>query len=247
MKNCITKLTSSAAMFITAIMLSGCFGSGNGTTADTTVPTTTAAPSVSGTTDTATTLSVTVNEDGTGYYYVRFTGDPTPTVAEVQAGGSFAMTANVAATPAISGLIFNTPYTIYFVAKDAAGNVQGAVQSVAVTTAPTTTTGYVTQGGLTWMPVTFSDTWANADNYCTNTNINGVIGWRLPTQEELATLYAAYPNNSNSTVLADQAWILSFTWSSTQYSAGIYNGIDLYWGGALMDFVRNPHFVTCVR
>lgn len=95
---------------------------------DLTAPITTAAPQVSGTTATATTLSVTISENGTGYYLVQ------PTVAAVEAGTSFAMTANVAATPAIGGLTASTAYKIYFVAKDAANNVQAAVQSVNVTT-----------------------------------------------------------------------------------------------------------------
>jgi hypothetical protein len=58
-----------------------------------------------------------------------------PSVVAVQAGTSFAMTANVAATPGITGLAAATAYKVYFVAKDAVNNVQGAVQNVAVTTA----------------------------------------------------------------------------------------------------------------
>ena len=104
-------------------------------TLDTVATTTTAGPSVSGTTDTATTLSATLNENGTGYYLVQAFAAAAPDVAAVQAGTSFAMTANVAATPAIGGLTAATAYKIYFVAKDAANNVQAAVQSVAVTTA----------------------------------------------------------------------------------------------------------------
>jgi len=118
----------------------------NGVAADTTAPVNTVAPSVSGTTHTATTLSATLNEAGTGYYLVQAAAAAVPTVAQVQAGTAFAMTANVAATPAITGLTASTAYKVYFVAKDAAGNVQAAVQSVAVTTtaapdltAPTTT------------------------------------------------------------------------------------------------------------
>ena len=111
-------------------------------------PTTTAGPSVSGTTDTTTTLSATINENGTGYYLVQEAAVAAPTIAAVLAGTSFAMSGGVATTQAISGLVALTPYKIYFVAKDAAGNVQAAVQSVDVTTtaepdltAPTTTAG----------------------------------------------------------------------------------------------------------
>lgn len=102
--------------------------------ADVTPPVTTAAPSVSGTTSTATTLSVTINKNGTGYYLVQLATAATPSVAAVQAGTSFAMTGNVEATQSIGGLAPSTAYKIYFAAKDAANNVQAAVQSVVVTT-----------------------------------------------------------------------------------------------------------------
>ena len=135
----VTVLVSHGSVKIDSITIS------NG---DTTAPATTAAPAVSGTTDTATTLSVTIDENGTGYYLVQAAAAAAPDVAAVQAGTSFAMTANVAATPAIGGLTASTAYKIYFVAKDAANNVQAAVQSVDVTTtaapdvtAPTTTAG----------------------------------------------------------------------------------------------------------
>lgn len=121
---------------------------------DVTPPTTTVAPSVAGTTSTGTTLSVTINENGTGYYLVLPAAAAAPSVAAVQAGTSFAMTANVAATPAISGLVFSTAYKIYFVAKDAANNVQAAVQNASVTSATTTPTGLNFTGNiLSWTAV----------------------------------------------------------------------------------------------
>ena len=101
-------------------------------------PVTTAAPAVSGTTGTATTLSVTINENGTGYYLVLPTTAAAPSVAAVQAGTSFAMSANVPASVNIGGLASFTAYRIYFVAKDAENNVQAEVQSVAVTSADIT-------------------------------------------------------------------------------------------------------------
>ena len=33
--------------------------------------------------------------------------------------------------------------------------------------------------------------WANARNYCENYSVAGVTGWRMPTQNELAGLYAS--------------------------------------------------------
>jgi hypothetical protein len=131
---------------------------------DTTAPTTTAAPSVSGTTHNSTTLSATINEAGTGYYLVQPAAAAAPTVAAVQAGTSFAMTANVAASVNVSGLTASTDYRIYFVAKDVANNVQAAVQSVALTTiaapdttAPTTTAA-PSVSGTTYNSTTLSAT-----------------------------------------------------------------------------------------
>lgn len=103
-------------------------------TADIVPPTTTVAPSVTGTTDTATTFHATINENGTGYYLVLPAAAGAPTVAAVKAGISFAMIANTPANQPIVGLTASTAYKIYFVAKDAANNDQAAVSSVDVTT-----------------------------------------------------------------------------------------------------------------
>jgi len=52
--------------------------------------------------------------------------------------------------------------------------------------------GYVFQGGLTWMPASDSSkTWPDAVAYCNNTAINGQTGWRLPSKEELRSLYSS--------------------------------------------------------
>lgn len=316
---------------------------------DTTAPTTTAAPSVSGTSYNNTTLSATINETGTGYYLVQPAAAAAPTVAAVQAGSSFAMTENVAASVNISGLTAATDYVIYFVAKDAANNVQAAVQSVAFTTTAvadttpdafsftdlsdqalstqvesntitvaginaataitisggeyqinggswtsaagtvtngqtvklrhttsasngTTTdttltiggvsdtftsttvaglpTGYIQQGGLTWMPNNIGPwsmygyqgvtDWNTANTYCNTATINGQTGWRLPTVDELSSLY-------NSGALAGQGWTLNGTWSSTPDGAGTHYYVFLYLGGVYWNDDAINDFVTCVR
>jgi formylglycine-generating enzyme required for sulfatase activity len=98
---------------------------------------------------------------------------------------------------------------------------------------------YVSQGGLTWMQVSFYKTWAEANAYCTNTAINGQTGWRLPTVNELSALY-------NSGAMKDQGWKLSFTWSSTLYGSGEHDGVNLGSGGVNSFGVVNGD-VTCVR
>lgn len=167
---------------------------------DTTAPITMAAPAVSGTSDTATTLSVTINENGTGYYLVLPFAATVPSSATVQEGIPFAMTANVAATPAISGLTPVTPYMIYFVAKDAANNVQAAVQSVPVTTiAPPDTIAPIT----TVVPAV-SGTSDIATTLSVTINENGTgyylvkpVGAADPTPAEVVQAGIAFPMTAN--------------------------------------------------
>ena len=342
----VTVVVSKGSVRIDSIVVSGAGG-------DTTAPTTTAAPSVSGTTSSGTTLSATINEAGTGYYLVQAAAATPPDVAAViAANNSFAMTANSAANATISGLSAATAYTVYFVAKDTAGNTQTAVQSVAVTTTAATDTtpdafsftdltgqalstlvesnainvaginaaaaisvsggeyqigsgswtsaagtvtngqtvkvrhttsasngtatntvltiggvadtftsttaaglpaGYIQQGGLTWMPnnigpwadiygygVSGYTDWNTANTYCTTATINGQTGWRLPTVDELSSLY-------DSGALAGQGWTLDFTWSSSPPGVGGHYGVSLYSGTVYWNGDAAAGFVTCVR
>ena len=67
-------------------------------------PSTTVGLSASDTTGTGTTLTVTIDENGTGYYLVQASLVLEPSVAAVLAGSSIALKANVAATATINGL-----------------------------------------------------------------------------------------------------------------------------------------------
>lgn len=92
---------------------------------------------------------------------------------------------------------------------------QGQMGSYNPTSTSTTVTvvGYVTQGGLVWMPpVAGVKNWSDAEAFCTNTAIRGVAGWRLPSQSELAAL-------AGSAALPGQGWPLSDTWTSNPGSA----------------------------
>lgn len=148
---------------------------------------------------------MTINENGTGYYYVLPASLPVnaeaPSVATVLTGTSFAMTANVAATKTISGLVPWSYYTVYFVAKDSVENGQATVSSASFRTVAPVLTDYISQGGLTStpnnvMPPNGYGNWASANAYCTTTTINGQTG-RLPNPDELVSLY-------NSGALAGQ-------------------------------------------
>lgn len=155
-------------------------------------------PQVTNFTTTKATLTVTSNEYGTGYYLVKPAFSPAPSVAEVMTGITTNLVANTPATTTLVGLTYNTSYDIYFVAKDLMDHVQTAAQRVSVTTA---NANFVAQGGLTWMPITFHDTWANANAYCASS------GRRMPSTLELTALYASGAMNG-------QGWDLSTAWAS---------------------------------
>jgi hypothetical protein len=112
--------------------------------------------------------------------------------------------------------------------------------------------GYVSQGGLTWMPASLTTYgYAGATALCAGT-INGEFGWRLPTQAELSGFYSAYPNNStppaygNSALLA-QGWALTYTWSTGRYDASSHWVVSLYNGGIAVNGDTYGTLVTCVR
>lgn len=101
--------------------------------------------------------------------------------------------------------------------------------------------GYVSQSGLTWMPVTFQKNWAEANRYCATTPIRGQSGWRLPTKDELSALYA-------SGAIKGQGWTLSFTWSSTPNSTGFHYVVSLDNGFVSGSYdTYNGVYVTCAR
>jgi hypothetical protein len=107
--------------------------------------------------------------------------------------------------------------------------------------AATRPTGYVSQGGLTWMPINNSSkNWSDANAYCNNTAINGQNGWRLPTKDELKALY-------DSGAMKGQGWTLSVTWSSTPDSAGSHYFVFLNYGNVVADNDTSYDYVTCVR
>lgn len=99
---------------------------------------------------------------------------------------------------------------------------------------------FVSQGGLTWMPTTFERTWAGADNYCTNTSINGQSGWRMPTVDELSALY-------KSGAIKGQGWKLFYTWASTPSGSREHYSVGLDNGYAGKDGDTDIPYVTCVH
>lgn len=116
-----------------------------------------------------------------------------------------------------------------------------AIKEEAKREAAATPKGFVSQGGLTWMPVNDSrKTWSDANAYCTNTAINGQTGWRLPTKDELKSLY-------DSGAMNGQGWTLGVTWSSTSNGAGHPYTVYLSNGDVRWDFDATYNYVSCVR
>ncbi|OYT91539.1 MAG: hypothetical protein CFE43_12930 [Burkholderiales bacterium PBB3] len=152
---------------------------------DLTAPVTTAGPAATGITSSAATLSVTLNEAGSGYYLLQAAGAAAPSVAAVKAGTSLALAANVAGSASLSGLSASTAYKLYFVAQDTAGNVQAAVQSVAFSTIapPDITPPSISLNGAASISLTVGDsyteqgaTWSDAvDGSGTVTDITGTV------------------------------------------------------------------------
>ena len=105
-------------------------------TPDTTAPTLTVGPAVESITRTGALLTARIDEAGTGYYKVQLATEVAPTVFAVTfLGSAIGMAANVVAGASLSSLTAATNYTVYFVAKDAAGNTT-SLSTVSFSTLP---------------------------------------------------------------------------------------------------------------
>jgi hypothetical protein len=87
--------------------------------------------------------------------------------------------------------------------------------------------------------VALSDTWGNANSFCNNTAINGVSGWRLPTQFDLTELYQSGAMNG-------QGWTLGAIWSSTGL-IGEHTTVNLLNGNVVTVSDGTGAYVTCTR
>lgn len=175
--------------------------------------------------------------------------------------GAFTFTSSNAEVATISGntVTIVGPGTSTITAQQAASGSYNASSATAVLTvtpkacvapatrqnntctAPATTATAVTQGGHTWMPVTFFDTWTNANSFCTATTINGTKGWRMPTEIELTDL-------RTSGAIAGHGWNLSRTWSSTAGALPAQRkGVRLDDGAVSDDAETSSSYVACVK
>jgi len=189
---------------------------------------------------------VTLNGSGLSGVTVSLTGAAAASTA-TDGSGNYILTnlqnGNYTITPTLSGYNFSpTSKAVTVNSANAAG------QNFIGTTLPA---GYVSQGGLTWMPstsvpVNFGLTfWEDANAYCTNTIINGQTGWRLPTENELLSLA-----NSGALNAVVNQWVWYYVWSSTPYPTGGYYVVYLdptrIFNGTV-NVGMDPGYVTCVR
>ncbi|MDE1351611.1 DUF1566 domain-containing protein [Vibrio aestuarianus] len=87
--------------------------------------------------------------------------------------------------------------------------------------------------------------WSNADALCENIEMGGHADWRLPTRDELVSLY-----NTTDSQGAFNAYgwpTVNLAWSSTSNGTGTHNGVNLHNGNVGSGDDSNNTYVSCVR
>ena len=112
---------------------------------------------------------------------------------------------------------------------------------------PSPPPSYITQGGLTWAPITTTATWDEAKAICANLSARDLSDWRMPTFSELSALYA-----SGALTTTPTGWKLRQTWASTFMRGTIDHaatgtGYNLQLGTINLSYMRDTIYVSCVR
>lgn len=88
-----------------------------------------------------------------------------------------------------------------------------------VRSAPAQTAATVVNGALTWArPTSLPRPWLNAVAWCPTATINGMTGWRMPTQPELSAFWAA----KGAAYLASAGWTSGTVWTSTPFNSNAW-------------------------
>jgi hypothetical protein len=107
--------------------------------------------------------------------------------------------------------------------------------------APASSAASFPSGPLIWAGVTFTGTWTQARDFCANSVIDSVGGWRQPTQVELTELVS-------SGVIAGKSWVLDDTWTSTTGTASASHVVvNLNTNTATPRGDTNNAYVSCVK
>ena len=109
---------------------------------------------------------------------------------------------------------------------------------------------FARQGGLAWsLPSSKSESWNEANSYCNATTIDGLTGWRLPTKDELSSLYKE--NHQNPKVLNEKKWMLGGIWTSTLSNSRFYRNshfaVNLELGSIYEYYDSGSLFISCVH
>ena len=162
----------------------------------------------------------------------------------VSANGTFTFPTKLTNGIAYNVQVLTQPSGQFCALTDGSGTATNTVTSVVLNC----TASYVSEGGLTWMPISNTYyTYAQASTFCAGT-INGLSGWRMPTGTELYALYASGAINSAAyATINNQGWMLAITWSSTPDGVGNHDVMIMTSGFESWDPDTNDNYVTCVR
>lgn len=157
----------------------------------------------------------------------------------------FTFTSSKPEVATISGTlvtITGTGVTTITASQPSIGSYGPTSASTTLTVNPVTTASSLTSSSLTWMAVSTMDTWTNARDFCASSTIEGMTGWRQPTQAELTTL-------RQSAAITGHGWSLGPTWSSTVDTASSANHmtVDLSSGAAVGRSDATSAYVSCVH
>jgi len=91
--------------------------------------------------------------------------------------------------------------------------------------------------------------WLQADDFCYALNYYGMRSWRLPTDQELLSLYnEAVTTHPTGAVFDKYNWPTFYVfWSSTSYAAGTYSTMNLMDGTVRQEIDNYAKYVTCVH
>ena len=173
----------------------------------------------------------------------------------IKGPGQSTITASQGGTGGYGPTSASTTLTVTAVACDNGGvRINGVCTAVPTCVPPATlvnnqcipavsTATMLREDDKAWAGVSTSDTFANASNYCATTALENVTPWHLPTQAELAALYA-------SGLIAGHNWKLGPTWSSDMSTTLTVPGhvtVDLATGAVSERADTTGAYVSCVR
>jgi hypothetical protein len=94
-----------------------------------------------------------------------------------------------------------------------------------------------------WMPAELTDTWVQANMFCATTQINGEMGWRLPSELELSELQKnAKPS------LIEKKWKLGKTWTSVAVgTSSSHKAVNLDNATISDETDLNAIYFTCIK